>query len=117
MNDLNGNPLMFIQTIKENVNNYSNQIYFDSRNKVKKEKILPIKEDVKVVSKELLDKLNLITSAQKKGMKIVCEVILSTQEVVVGEIEFGDSNCISCNGLNIRLDNILELNIKTLKSV
>lgn len=117
MNNSNGNPLMFIQTIKENVNNCSNQTYFDSRNKVKIETVSPPKERTNGVSDELLGKLKLITSAKEKGLKIICEVVLITQEIVVGEVIISDESYIACNDLSIGLDNILEINIQKVQNL
>ena len=122
MSNNKSEPLMFIQTISNNVQLSSNQMYFDSRyksqNKVKVE-VSPSKREettpINTFNNELFKKVKMITSASNLGMKITCEVVLVSGESLYGSISHYDDNSFLFDGNVIKYLDTYEINIQTIK--
>lgn len=113
-------PLMFIQGNFSKEINCNNQTYFDSRyhQKIKKE---PLIVEEKTISDEekndLLNKVKLIDSASKKGLKVTSEVVFRSGEVLNGVVSFNDDETFILDNDFITYRSILEINIQTIKNI
>ena len=122
MNNNNSEPLMFIQTISNNVNISSNQMYFDSRYKTKKKDVSDVLTSDEVQKTPLIETYNelykrvkMISNATSLGMKIICEVVLINGESLYGVISFKDDNSFLLDGNTIKYIDSYEINIQNIK--
>ena len=122
MNNNNSEPLMFIQTISNNVNISSNQMYFDSRYKAKKKEVSDVLTSDEVQKTPLIETYNelykrvkMISNATSLGMKIICEVVLINGESLYGVISFKDDNSFLIDGNTIKYIDSYEINIQSIK--
>ena len=122
MNNNNSEPLMFIQTISNNVNISSNQMYFDSRYKTKKREVSDVLTSDEVQKTPLIETYNelykrvkMISNATSLGMKIICEVVLINGESLYGVTSFKDDNSFLLDGNTIKYIDSYEINIQSIK--
>lgn len=122
-NKSNSSPLMFIQTITNNISNDSNQHYFDSRYRIKKdtlEEVVEEKEDNIVEDNvdysALINKVKMIEAATKSGMKITCEVCLKNSDILYGDVVYSNDRSFYVDELLVNFLEVTEINIQTIKN-
>ena len=110
-------PLMFIQTISNIKEDCPNQSYFDSRFQVKKvenEDKKPSLNDTLAIKDDVLERVKIIKNALSKKMKVVCEITLDDNQILVGNICNINDDSFLLDEKKIYFNNVLEINIQTL---
>ena len=113
-NNINATPLMFIQTLNNDEIIAKNQEYFDSRNK--QNKII-----TKTHNTEFYVKISRLILMFNKNKRILCKVILLTNEqynVIVKEMNNNIIKCINIDDDNKEISfNINEIDELTIEQI
>lgn len=111
-NDINVKPLLFIETVNDEVIP-KNQTIFDSRNK-------QTKTIVKTHNSEFYVKISRLVLMYNRNKKIICKVLLLTKEefnVIVKETINNILYCISVDNLQEISFNINEIDELTIEEI